>query len=69
MVDVRGKVPLCEKPGVQVKSLWHFGSHIDSNLLWKHYSDKISAIIARGVGIFRALKDILPELTLCTIYL
>ena len=51
-IDVSGKVLLCEKPVVQVKSLRCLGFHIDSNLSWKHHSGIISAKIARGVGIW-----------------
>ena len=67
-VDVSSKVLLGEKSILQVKSLRYLGFHIDSNLSWKHHSDIISTKVARGVGILKRLKHILPECTLCTIY-
>ena len=67
-VNVSSKVLLGEKHILQVKSLRYLGFHIDSNLSWKHHSEIIPAKIARGVGILRRLKHILPERTLRTIY-
>ena len=67
-VDVSSKVLFGEKPILQVKSLRYLGSQIDSNLSWKFHSGIISAKIARGVGVLRRLKHILPERTLGTIY-
>ena len=67
-VDVNSKFLLGEKPILPVKSLRYNGFHIDSNLSWKHHSNIISAKIARGVGILRRLKHILPERTLRTTY-
>ena len=66
--DVSSKVLLGEKPILQVKSLRYLGFHIDSNLSWKHHSDIISTKIARGVGILKRSKHILPECTLHDIF-
>jgi len=60
-VDISSKVLLGEK-------LRYLGFHIDSNLSWKHHSDIISTKVARGVGILKRLKHILPECTLHDIF-
>ena len=67
-VDVSSKVLFGEKPILQVISLRYLGFHIASNLSWKHHSDIISTKVARGGGILKSLKHILPERTLSTIY-
>ena len=53
-VGVSGKVQLCEKPVVQVKSLLYFSFHIDFNLSHKNIS--FIQIFQKKIGFAKFLK-------------
>ena len=70
-----GKPPCVDKnrffngrPLSQVHEGHYLGFQPDCNLSWKNHSDLVAAKVARGLGILRRLKHVLPLSVLLLLY-
>ena len=51
-----------------VHEVRYLGFQLDCNLSWKNHSDLVAAKVARGSGILRQLKHVLPLSVLSLLY-